>query len=296
MRRARASCWTAARRLLAGRWSPASRRSFGALLGWLAWAQVDEVVHATGRGRAAGQGQDRQPPAGGRVAADPCPRRRLVAAGAPLVDVRRRGARSERGELLGRLQLERIEVGAARGRGRRAADRGRGVAGKARPDLVAAQRALLQARRDAPGSRHEALQQGRADPARRAAHGRGRGRAAAQQPGACSTAAARRGTGAGRARLYPKLKVVAVERAVQRRCGRAGQGGGRAGAAQSALAEAESRLEGLATERRSEVLAELAAATAERDRLAEQLRAPGCHPERTRGQGAVAGHRAGDRR
>ena len=44
-------------------------------------------------------------------------------------------------------------------------------------------------------------------------------------------------------------------------------------AAKSALAEGRSRLEGLGTERRSEILAELAAATAERDRLAEQLRA-----------------------
>ena len=44
-------------------------------------------------------------------------------------------------------------------------------------------------------------------------------------------------------------------------------------AAKSALGEAQSRLAGLSTERRSDVLAELATATAERDRLAEQLRA-----------------------
>ena len=44
-------------------------------------------------------------------------------------------------------------------------------------------------------------------------------------------------------------------------------------AAEAAEAEAESRLQGLETERRSEILTALADATAERDRLAEQLRA-----------------------
>lgn len=73
--------------------------------------------------------------------------------------------------------------------------------------------------------------------------------------------------------LYPTLKLVAVERQYSDDAGELSKAEAGLESAQSALAEAQSRLDGLATERRSEVLAELAAATAERDRLGEQLRA-----------------------
>ena len=73
--------------------------------------------------------------------------------------------------------------------------------------------------------------------------------------------------------LYPELKVVQVERQYSDDLGELAKAKASLDAAEAAMAEAASRLEGLETERLSEVLGELAQATAERDRLAEQLRA-----------------------
>ncbi|MGE3295322.1 MAG: HlyD family efflux transporter periplasmic adaptor subunit, partial [Geminicoccaceae bacterium] len=73
--------------------------------------------------------------------------------------------------------------------------------------------------------------------------------------------------------LYPRLKVVQIERQYSDDAGSLAKAKASRSAAEAALAEAKSRLEGLATERRSQLLAELADATADRDRLRDQLRA-----------------------
>lgn len=258
--------------LLAGALITTVAGLFMALLGWLAWAQVDEVVHAAGAVEPAGRVKIVNHPRGGRVAQIHVREGDLVAAGAPLVTLDGEVARSERSELLGRLQLRTFEVARLEAEAADSAMRVDPALEAARPDLAAAQRALLQARAAAQQSRRETLEgavQTRRGELRTAAAEVGRLRNSltllTQQRDAVR-ALAERG-------LYPTLKLVAVERQYSDDAGELTKAEAGLESAQSALAEAQSRLEGLATERRSEVLAELAAATAERDRLGEQLRA-----------------------
>ena len=176
--------------LLAGALVAIVAALFAALLGWLAWAQVEEVVHADGRRRARRAGEDRQPPARRPRGADPCPRGRPGRGGRRAGDARRRGG-AQRAS-----RARRAGCRCARSRSARLAAEAAGrpmlveaALDVARPDLVAAQRALLQARDASFRSRREALEKAEQTRERRAAHGRGRGRPAAQQPGAAQAAA-----------------------------------------------------------------------------------------------------------
>lgn len=245
---------------------------FLALLGWLAWAEVDEVVRATGAVEPAGRVKIVNHPHGGRVAAIHVREGQRVEEGAPLVTLDGEVARSERAEILGRLQVKAIEAArlSAEAEGRPLAVEP--ALAEARPDLVAAQRALLAAREEAQRSRQEAQErvvQTRRDELRTAAAEVGRLRNSLtllkQQQDAVQ-ALNERG-------LYPTLKLVQVQKQLSDNEGELAKAEAALAAARSALAESESRLDGLAKGYRSELLAELGAATAERDRLAEQLRA-----------------------
>ena len=240
-----------------------------ALLGWLAWAQVDEVVHATGAVEPAGRVKIVNHPRGGRVAAIHVREGQEVAAGAVLVSFDGEVARSERSELMGRLQLRTVEVARLE-----AEAAGRDLIGGAvdRQDLAAAQQALLAARNAAHASRKMALAQAvatrrgelrtaQADVARLRS-----GLELLRQQREAVKELAERG-------LYPTLKVVQVERQYSDDAGELAKARAALDAAKAALAEAESRQQELETERRSEILAALSDTTAERDRLAEQLRA-----------------------
>jgi adhesin transport system membrane fusion protein len=142
---------------------------------------------------------------------------------------------------------------------------------KARPDLVAEQQALLTSRLDAHQSRSDALartieqreqelQSVAAEIQRlRASHVLLR-----QQLDAVR--------GLADKGLYPRLRVVAIERQASDLAGDIDKARARHGAAEAALAEARSRHLALERERRSNVLAELAAARAERDQLSEARR------------------------
>ena len=240
-----------------------------ALLGWLAWAQVDEVVHAAGAVEPAGRVKIVNHPRGGRVAAIHVREGQEVAAGAVLVSFDGEVARSERSELMGRLQLRTAEVARLEAE---AAGRDLVAGPVERQDLAAAQQALLAARNAAHASRKVALAQ-----------------AVATRRGELRTAqadVARLRTGLELLRqrreavkelaergLYPTLKVVQVERQYSDDTGELAKARAALDAAKAALAEAESRQQELETERRSEILAALSDTTAERDRLAEQLRA-----------------------
>ena len=230
------------------------------------------MVYAAGHGRAGRPGQDRQPSARRPGGGDPCPRGRAGRG-------RRRSwspstARSPAASAassLGRLQLRKVEVARleAEASGRELA----WALGDYRPDLLAAQQALLEARNAAQTSRREALAK-----AMQTRRGEMRTAAAeveppAQQPGAAQ-AAARGGAGAGRPRPLSRAEGGPGRAPVQRRSGRARQGQGvpgrrrgRAGGGRQPGSRAW-RPSGC-----SEVLGELAQATADRDRLAEQLRA-----------------------
>ena len=240
-----------------------------ALLGWLAWAQVDEVVHAAGAVEPAGRVKIVNHPRGGRVAAIHVREGQEVAAGAVLVSFDGEVARSERSELMGRLQLRTAEVARLEAE---AAGRDLVAGPVERQDLAAAQQALLAARNAAHASRKMALAQAvatrrgelrtaQADVARLRS-----GLELLRQQREAVKELAERG-------LYPTLKVVQVERQYSDDAGELAKARAALDAAKAALAEAESRQQELETERQSEILAALSDTTAERDRLAEQLRA-----------------------
>lgn len=243
-----------------------------AMIGWLAWAQVEEVVRAQGRVEPAGRVKLVNHPLGGRVSIVHVREGQRVAAGAPLVTFDPAVSESEHAELLGRWQARAVETArleaeaAGRGTLRLEAD-----LGTARPDLVEAQTRLLKARAAAQASRHEELT--RAVVTRKselrtvtAEQSRIRGSLALtlQQLDAVKELAERG--------LYPRLRLVAVERDVGDAKGELAKTEAGIAAARSALAESQSRLESLDREWHSDVLAELARSTAERDRLREQLR------------------------
>jgi HlyD family type I secretion membrane fusion protein len=141
----------------------------------------------------------------------------------------------------------------------------------ARPDLVAEQQALLTSRREAHESRVQALAQGIEQREKelqsvvaevdrlRASH------ALLKQQLDAIEGLAEKG-------LYPRLRVVAVERQLSDLAGDIQKARARREAAEAALAEATSRYHVLEREQRSSVLAELAAARAERDQLGEAQR------------------------
>ena len=243
---------------------------FIALLGWLAWAQVDEVIQATGVVEPAGRVKLVNHPHGGRVSAIHVHEGQRVATGDVLVTLDGEVARSERSSILGRLQLREVEVARLQAE---AADRELPlVSAEFRPDLFAAQQALLEARNAAQASRREAMTravQARAGELRTVAAEIER-----LQDGVALLGKQREAVRELAARgLYPQLKVVQIERQYSDDAGSLAKAKASRSAAEAALAEAKSRLEGLETERRSQLLAELAEATADRDRLRDQLRA-----------------------
>lgn len=256
--------------MLAGALIASIAALFLALLAWLAWAQVDEVVRAGGKLEPAGRVKLVNHPRGGRVAQIHVREGERVAQGQPLVTFDGEVARAERGELLGRLQLRSLEVARLEAE---AADRPLAVEpalAVARPDLVQAQRELMAARERSRAGRRRSLEQGvqtRRSELRTAAAEVGRQRnslALLQQQQDAVRALAERG-------LYPKLKLVQVERQYSDNRGELDKAEATLAAAQAALAEGESRLESLERDRQSELLGELAETGADRERLAEQL-------------------------
>jgi multidrug efflux pump subunit AcrA (membrane-fusion protein) len=95
-------------------------------------------------------------PRGGRVAAIHVREGQRVEAGATLVTLDGEIARSERSELLGRLQLRLVEV--ARLEAEASGRELKRDSADLRPDLLATQEALLEARNAAHASRRNALE------------------------------------------------------------------------------------------------------------------------------------------
>ena len=264
------SCSKAARPL-AGALVACIAALFLALLGWLAWAQVDEVVHAAGTVEPAGRVKIVNHPRGGRVAAIHVREGQRVEAGAVLVTLDGEVARSERSELAGPPAAAQGRGGAAGGRGRGPPLPGRGVAGAARP--IWWRRSRRCSRPATPPWPAAGRRWRRRSRPARASCARPRPRSAA-----CATAWSCSSSSGRRCRSWPSAASipssrwsrssassatiwVSSPRPRRRSTPRGGAGRGR------------SRLEGLETDRRSTCWAELAQATADRDRLAEQLRA-----------------------
>jgi HlyD family type I secretion membrane fusion protein len=243
-----------------------------ATFAWLAWAEVEEVVRAQGRIEPAGRVKLVNHPQGGRVSIVHVRDGQRVEAGAPLITFDPAVGEGEHAELLGRWQARAAETARleAEAAGRTILFLDPEIAG-ARPDLVEAQTRLLEARAAAQATRHEGLT--RAVQTRR---GELRTAMAEEQRLKNSLTLFRQQLDAVKELadrgLYPRLRLVAVEREVGDTQGELKKAEANIAAAQAALAESQSRLDGLDRESYSEVLGDLARSTAERDRLREQLR------------------------
>jgi HlyD family type I secretion membrane fusion protein len=244
---------------------------FGSLLVWSAWAEVEQVVRAPGQVEPVGRVKMINHPDGGRIAEVHVVEGQQVAQGDPLVSFDPEELRARLVELTGRWQLRSIEVARLEAEVAGGAPVIDPELAQARPDLVAEQRALLTSRRDAHRSRSETLAQtiqrrdrvvvsAAAELQRlRAGH-----RLLKQQLDAVR--------GLADKGLYPRLRLVAVERQLSDLAGDVQKAVARHEGAEAALAEAHSRLQALDREQRSSVLTELAAAKSERDQLTEAHR------------------------
>jgi len=244
---------------------------FGGLVAWAGLTEVEQVVRAEGQVEPAGRVKVVNHPDGGRIAGIHVAEGDAIAAGEPLVTFDGELVQTELAELTGRWQVKAAEAARLRAEASGEEPTFEPELLQERPALVRQQRELLETRREAHASRAETLQQ--------TAERRGselasllaelnRFRSSQGLVGKEVTAVrslAEKG-------LYPRLRLVALERELSDVVGDTRKAEARLAAAESAVAEAESRQLGLEREQRSVVLSELAATEAERDRLAEARR------------------------
>jgi HlyD family type I secretion membrane fusion protein len=244
---------------------------FGGVLAWSALTEVEQVVRAEGQIEPADRVKVINHPDGGRIATVDVVEGQRVTAGAPLLSFDAEQVHARLAELTARWQIRSIETA------RLSAEVKGGdmvvdpeLAGT-RPDLVAEQQALLLSRREAHQSRVEALAQNVEQREKdlqgaeaefhrlRASH------ALLKEQLDAVKGLADKG-------LYPRLRVVALERQLSDLSGDIHKAQAGREAAQAAIAEGGSRHAALEREQRASVLAELTAARTERDQLIEAHR------------------------
>lgn len=243
-----------------------------AILGWAAWATIEEVVRADGRAEPTGQVKLVNHPRGGLVSELLVAEGQLVTAGDTLLRLDASVGARERDEVDGRLALRRAEVARLEAEVAGVALQAERADPPIRPDLLAQQRQLQQARAAGMAARVAALTEavaGRRGDLAVAGAELDRTTAGARQVGA-QAVAVRELTERG---LYPKLRFLALEKQRVDSDGERQKAVMGRAAATAALAEARARLSTLEREWRSTLLAELAEATGERDRLTQQARA-----------------------
>jgi adhesin transport system membrane fusion protein len=243
---------------------------FGGLVGWAGLTEVEQVVRAEGQVEPAGRVKVVNHPDGGRIAAIHVAEGDAIAAGQPLVTFDGELIQTEFAELTGRWQVKAAEAARLRAE----------ATGEEpvfepelqeRPHLVRQQQQLLEMRRAAHASRVETLMQTaerRNSEVESLSAELNRFRSSQGLVGKEVTAVrtlAEKG-------LYPRLRLVALERELSDVVGNTKKAEARLAAAEAAVGEAESQRRSLERERLSSVLSELAEAEAERDRLAEARR------------------------
>jgi HlyD family type I secretion membrane fusion protein len=243
---------------------------FATLIGWMAWAQVEQVVRAEGQVEPVGRAKVINHQSGGRIAEILVQEGQHVEAGAVLVRFDPEIRNGERLDVEARL----AEATAAAIRLQAEAE-GRepdfaGLAGSADPALLQDQLRLARARIEAlAGEKQVLAEQVRAKTAetRAAAAEIARLRDSLalqrQQLDAVRELAARE--------LYPRMKLVAVEQQVAELAGELAKAEQQLVSARAELEETRNRAGSIDSERRSRTLGELATVVAERDRLARQL-------------------------
>lgn len=242
----------------------------GCTLAWTAWARIDEVVLARGQVEPTGRVKLINHPRGGRVATLEASEGERVRAGQVLLTFAPEIDAKQHAELLGRWQVRVAEVIRLK-----AEIEGEPLVvdpalAEDRPDLVEQARELLAAREETRSGRREALQrnvEGHQAAVRSAEADIERlqsGTVLLAQQHESVRQLAERG-------LYPRLKMVELERQLADQRGELAKADAALAAARSALAESLSRLKGHDKEWRRGLLEDLSTAMAERDRLVEQL-------------------------
>jgi HlyD family type I secretion membrane fusion protein len=243
---------------------------FGGVLAWSGLTEVEQVVRAAGQIEPADRVKVINHPDGGRIATVHVVEGQRLAAGAPLLSFDAEQVHARLAELTARWQIRSIEtarlIAEAKGDAMVVDPELAGT----RPDLVAEQQALLLSRREAHQSRVEALAQNveqRKNDLQAAQAELDRLRAShallKEQLDAVK--------GLADKGLYPRLRVVALERQLSDLAGDIHKAQAGREAAEAAIAEGGSRHAAL-REQRASVLAELAAARTERDQLSEAHR------------------------
>ena len=241
---------------------------FGGLIAWAGLTEVEQVVRAEGQVEPAGRVKLVNHPEGGRIANIHVVEGEEVTAGHPLVTFDDELVRTELAELSGRWEVKAAQAARLRAEATGDAPAFSPDLAQARPRLVRQQQEILKIRRAAHESRAETLAQTserRASEIESLNAELNRFRSSQGLVGK-EVKAVRTLAEKG---LYPRLRLVALERELSDVAGNAQKAAARLEAAEAALAEAESRRRSLERERRSSVLSELADAEAERDRLAE---------------------------
>ena len=210
-------------------------------------------------------------PNGGRIAAVHVEDGQRVRRGDPLISFDPELVHAELGGLLGRFQQLAAEAARLRAEafgGELVFDPG---LAEARPDLVEEQTLLFEERLEMQASRREMLEQTierRAGEVRTLIAELARLRnshALLRQQVEAVRELADQG-------LFPRLRMVELERQLSDAQGELAKGSERLGAARAALAEAKSRRDGAGLERRSAILQELADVNAERQRVEEAVK------------------------
>jgi adhesin transport system membrane fusion protein len=243
---------------------------FGGMLAWAALAEVEQVVRAEGQMEPAGKVKLVNHPDGGRVAEIRVVEGQRVKAGEALVTFDPELVQTQLDELTGRFQAVTIEAARLAAEAAGTELEVEPALGSARPELVHEQSQLLEVRRHTFASRAEALAQA-------VERRRGELDLVGAELARLRDGHALLGEQLGAIRqladkgLYPRLRLVAIERQGSDLAGDMSKARARREAAIAALAEASTRQGGLAEEWRANVLAELAKANAAREHLAEAL-------------------------
>ncbi|MEM7043299.1 MAG: HlyD family type I secretion periplasmic adaptor subunit [Pseudomonadota bacterium] len=264
--------------IVAARHSPAAGYLILAITGmvitallWSGLTEVEQVVRAQGQVEPAGRVKIVNHPSGGRVAEVLVTEGEHVIGGQPLLAFDAELIEAELDDLRGRWQIKVAEADRLRAEATDDKLAFNESLAENRPDLILQQTDLLETRRQSRDSRRLALTQAM----ERQAHEiesliaeRARLENSEKMLDHQVTAV-RTLTDQG---LYPRLRLLAAERQLGELSGDIRKAGARLASAKSAYAEAKSERDGFELEWRSLVLAELAEAEAERDRLHEAVR------------------------
>jgi membrane fusion protein, adhesin transport system len=231
---------------------------------------VDQVVTAVGAVRPAGKVKTVNHPTGGRVSALLVTEGAKVGLGEPLIEIDSETLESEVDKR--RSDWQALAAAAARleGEARGGAPRFAPELANARPDLLAAQISLYEARSSAFAAERRSLEEVIRQRERevQAAESHERQSAASLAILKEQEAAVAKLAGKG---YFPQLRYLSIQREVAETEGAVAEARQSEAIARSALAEARSRLEALERDRSADVLGELAQVSADRDRAAESL-------------------------